>query len=169
MSNSTTQLVKIVMSDLTDVRSQLLEVAMKLTPEELKWFPRQDMKSALAILREIIEVEDCLCKFLEGTAALESDIRFERDDLDSTISELSRVRTNSIKLLQNYTDEELLKSRSNPGDSDFKRSLPAPWTILASEKFIALQVWNAMVRHEYYHVGQLISYRWILGHNPYKE
>jgi hypothetical protein len=44
--------------------------------------------------------------------------------------------------------------------------VPKEWEVYWGSAIEPEEVARWIARHEYYHLGQIISYRWILGDNP---
>lgn len=148
--------IDLIREELDGVRKQLLEVAEKLGEDEFTWQPYPGMKTARDLLREIGTVEVVIVRALEGERVAFADaVRWQGEDLTSTLAQLREIREGTLQALARFPEGELLAERAHPFRPD--------------ETLYPVQAWNLLARHEYYHVGQLVTYRWLLGHNPYEE
>lgn len=147
--------------ELEDVRKELLEVVNKLKPEEFDWRPRPDMKSPKALLQEIGTMEKISMTVVAGGPKLEWEkaVSWSGDDAKAILKDLEKIRKETVRYLKT-ADEKLLKPLQLP--KAWQQYFGGP--TVAPEELVR---WVA--RHEYYHLGQLVTYRWLLGYNPYKE
>lgn len=148
--------------ELKDIRNELGEVVRKLKPEEFEWRPRPDMKSIKELLQEIGIMEKISMTFVAKGSKLEWDraVSWSGSDQNAIWKDLEAIRAETNRFLQSTKDELLQKPMQLP--ESWHQYFGGP-TVEPEE----LVRWVA--RHEYYHVGQLITYRWLLGYNPYKE
>jgi len=151
--------------DLEEVRGQLLEVVQGLTPDELNWVPQPDlsMKSFKQILQEIGTMERLTCRMaidqgmLDWGAVWQS---LETDETETLLTGLKAIRAETLAFLDTCTEEQL----------ETPVSLPAEWQgyfhapVIEPEELLR---W--ILRHEYYHLGQLVIYQWQRGKNPLSE
>jgi uncharacterized damage-inducible protein DinB len=77
------------------------------------------------------------------------------ENLETILTELEVLRRQTIELFQKIPPDDLLKEYEIPGHPD--------------QKFSPEEAMRYMIQHEYYHLGQLIYNRWLLGYNPYTE
>ena len=143
---------------LSNVRRWLGTVLRRLTPEHLEWSPSPGMRTIAGQLVEIIEVEVPLVPYLKTgyylTEAEVAAIVGDAHDLNHLLRVLTEVRQNTLDYLNSLTQEELSESVPS-GDAWFGTLwLPA---MPRAEHFLN------MAEHEYYHVGQLITYLWCRG------
>jgi uncharacterized damage-inducible protein DinB len=147
------------MENLKEIREELLETVSTIKPEEFNWEPRPGMKSAKALLTEIAAGEIWLNSFLtDPTQKVTWDNAFKQvkaDDLDTILKELAALREKTIKQFKIIPEEDLLKEFEIPGQG--------------AQKFSPEEAMRYTIQHEYYHLGQLIYNRWLLGYNPYSE
>jgi uncharacterized damage-inducible protein DinB len=144
--------------NLKEIRDELTETVSSMKPEEFTWEPRPGMKSAKSLLSEIAAGEIWLIDFLTNPKQkLTWDNAFKQvkaDSLSEIMIELGILREKTIQLFKNIPEEDLLKEydlASHP-----------------SQKFSPEEAMRYTIQHEYYHLGQLIYNRWLLGYNPYE-
>lgn len=151
--------------DLAEIRKELIEEFGKIADEELDWKPAPGMKSFRSLLVEIacVEVEN-LNLINTGVAEYKSTEEKLSDPSLGTarlLAELTELRKETISYLEQVSEEAL----------QVPLNLPEDWyqffggeTQVEPEELIR---W--ITRHEYYHLGQIITMRWSQGHNPYKS
>jgi len=151
-----------LLRELNEVRKELIETASKIKSEEYNWYPRPDMKSAKDLLIEICSEEVWMNSLMKGKLIKwdEAEAKIKGEDLQSILNELDNVRKETIEFMSSKTDEELF----NPIEG-----LPQNVKDYWGGEMIPAEFLNFTLRHEYYHLGQLIYNRWLLGYNPYKE
>ncbi|MFI5385459.1 MAG: DinB family protein [Fimbriimonadales bacterium] len=133
-----------VMSRLASVREDLDEVLSKLDQEMMEWAPGEGMRTVAGQLFEIAAMEvQMLARVKEGRRLTDEDAKQRFGDCDS-LENLKKVIVAVRGRTLDYLD--------SLGPDEF-------------DKHMAIE-WIAM--HEYYHVGQLISYLWARGDNPYR-
>jgi uncharacterized damage-inducible protein DinB len=71
------------------------------------------------------------------------------------MKELESLREETIQQYKKLPEEDLLKEFEIAGHPD--------------QKFSPEEAMRYMIQHEYYHLGQLIYNRWMLGYNPYTK
>lgn len=136
------------------VRDQLKQALEGCDAEEFDWKPRPDMKSVKDMLRECGNVERVILTYAQTGERIEFDdaVEWNGDDLSSTLSDLKTVRKSTLNFLEELDESVLDETRQNMRGEDTE-----------IEEFI-----RSIFVHEYYHVGQIIYNRWMLGHNPYE-
>ncbi len=150
--------------ELTETRAELAKEIHALTPEDLSWAPKEGMKTYLALLQEIGTMEQLCIRWLTRKAMLswpevEASLAAAATDPGSLMQALEAIRAETLQYLRDTTEESLeTKVEVAP---DWHQYMGAE---LEPEEFVR---WIS--RHEYYHLGQIISYRWIQGHDPYKQ
>lgn len=153
-----------LLNDLEQVRKELVGEVQRLKPEEMDWAPRPDMKSCRALLLEITTMEkECVHWLSKGEMLdwkeIENSLTWPDNEPRSALSALERVREETLAYLNDRTEAEL------------ESSIPVPeeWRQYLGAAIEPEEIVRWVARHEYYHLGQLITYRWILGDNPYKR
>jgi uncharacterized damage-inducible protein DinB len=155
-----------LLKELNVIRAELAEEVQRIKPEELDWAPRPDMKSSKALLLEIGWMETFYTSWLLRQMVVDWDPTADSpvDTPDAVLEALRRVREETLCYLSACSEEQL------------ETPVPLPDVCPAGE---GPEYWEPPVepaevirwisRHEYYHLGQIISYRWILGDNPYRR
>lgn len=72
---------------------------------------------------------------------------------------LARVRAATTRYLNGASDEQLRSPIA----------MPEEWHQYFGPSVEPEELIRWVARHEYYHLGQLIIYRWLLGDNPYQR
>jgi uncharacterized damage-inducible protein DinB len=89
----------------------------------------------------------------------ESSLGLDRSEPGSAIEALARVREETQSYLNACSEEQL----------ETPIPLPEVWHVYWGPTIEPEEVIRWVARHEYYHLGQFITYRWTLGDNPYKR
>lgn len=153
-----------LLSDLKDIRKELLGELRGIQPEEFDWAPKEGMKSFKALVVEIATMEE-LCAGLAATGdtpeweAVDEGFRRRATSPEQGIAVLEEVRSKTNRYLGSTSEEKL----------ETAVPVPAEWQQYLGEQIEPEELIRWIAKHEYYHLGQIISYRWIQGHDPYKE
>ncbi len=151
--------------DLEEIRTQLLEVVQGLTPDELNWVPQPDlsMKSFKQILQEIGTMERLTCQMVIDQGMLDWGVvwqTLETDEPEVLLLGLKAIRAETLALLDTCTEAQL----------ETPVLLPEEWQGYFHEPMIEPEeLLRWIVRHEYYHLGQLVIYQWQRGKQPLVE
>ena len=153
-----------LLHDLNEIRTELAGEIGKLNPEEIDYSPSPEnkMKTVKDLLQEIGTMEKITIGWLiEGKMApWETAVAWSGSTAESTMKDLEAVRADTLRYLSDQTEESL----------QTPVPLPQEWHQYFPVKDIEPEEMLRWVcRHEYYHLGQIISYRWILGDNPYAK
>ncbi len=145
--------------DLDEVRNELLETVTSLMPDELDWVPREnvEMKSYKQILQEIGTMEKLTLHMAQHGEELDWGTiqqSLDKNDLRSLLEELGAIRAQTLAFLEICTEEQL--QTPVPLSLEWQGYLHMP--VVEPEELLR---W--IVRHEYYHVGQLVIYGWQRG------
>jgi uncharacterized damage-inducible protein DinB len=154
-----------ILADLNEIRCELVAEVAKIRPNQLDWVPSTGMKSYRDILIEIGSTEaENLSAIKTGKVdgkAAAAYMNGKGPDVQSVLADLDRVRQDTIDFLKSATEDDLQQPAP----------LPPEWyqffdgkTEIEPEELLR---WTA--RHEYYHLGQIITMRWLQGHNPYQS
>ena len=147
------------LENLREIREELLDTVKNITEEELIWAPKPGMKSAKALLVEIAAGEVWLDHFLTHPGEqLSWKSAFELvkgNSLLELIRELESIRLQTVLLFQQYSETELFEEK--------------PWPNDTTKTFSPEESMRYLIQHEYYHLGQLIYNRWMLGYNPFQS
>jgi hypothetical protein len=155
-----------LLQEIDEIRTELAGEIQRIKSGELDWSPRPDMemKTFRALLLEIGAMEKVCIDWLtrlvisdwkEAEAAIGPD----GCDAGDLLTGLASVREETLAYL-NACSEEVLQTPV---------PVPKEWEVYWGSEIEPEEVVRWIARHEYYHLGQIISYRWILGDNPYKR
>lgn len=144
------------------VRRDLEPIVARLSPDSLDWAPALGMRTLGGQIVEIVATEIQLVELLRNdrqlsdpeAAALIGDIT----NLDVLRNALITVRRQTLEYLDSLTPEQL--AEEIPFEGGWFASLMLP-EVPRAEIFLNI------ADHEWYHVGQLTSYLWARGENPY--
>lgn len=89
----------------------------------------------------------------------ETAVAWSGNTAESTLKDLAAIRAETLAYLNASTEETL----------ETPIPVPSEWReYFSGDTIEPEEMIRWVIRHEYYHLGQLITYRWILGDNPYK-
>ena len=148
-----------LLRNLDDVRKEFVETVSSIKDEEMDYAPAQGMKSYRALFQEIGTMEKLCTSWLAEENFLEWDMSAYAPSktLQSGLSELDSIRAETKAYLDSASEEKLETAIDVPG----------PWQQYMGTQVEPEEVVRWIAQHEYYHLGQIISYRWIQGHDPY--
>lgn len=153
---------EIVRGRMGQVRGELLECLESVTDELLPWAPTEGMRTVAGQLAEILVTEMQIVAVLREEPG--GDYRAHYQEMIATptkagfLAQLDSVRTHTLATLDGYSEEELLESIEMD---------PNWFESGGLEQVPRIEVFGAIPMHEWYHTGQLISYLWSRGVNPY--
>lgn len=150
-----------LLKELKVIRDELVQTARQIKPEEFDWRPRPDMKSAKAMLQEIGTMEKLCINVIAGGQPLkwETAVKWSGDTLNAILKDLEKIRKDTLRYLDKCSDDDLCKPVK----------MPKSWHRWTGPRIEPEEIVRWVARHEYYHLGQLIYNRWLLGYNPYKQ
>lgn len=142
------------------VRQDLDQVLARFTDADVSWSPGQGARTVGGQLFEIVgkEVETLL--WIQQGEWPEEVSPF--DPNSSTIAEMRTV-LGSIR-------EETFTYLDSQSEADLRRMIPCPdgwWEALRLTECPQDEILRNIAMHEWYHTGQLVSYLWIRGDDPY--
>ena len=143
------------------VRKDLDEVLGRISDSDLSWAPVEGMRTVGGQLQEIVATEmQIMIALREGrtTSYVEMHKLCERGNLAEYVDLLERTRAETLGYLESLTDEELEAEVRMP--LEYSESL-------GMEAVPRSEVLRSIAQHEWYHVGQLVSYVWSRGDDPY--
>ncbi|MGH2637889.1 MAG: DinB family protein [Rhabdochlamydiaceae bacterium] len=153
---------EIIKGRLDYARKWLNGVLPRLTQEMLTWAPTEGMRTIAGQLIEIIEVEAQLVPVMRDGKELSDDdlakIIGDSTSLECLLKDLTDVRDRTLAFLETLTETELAEEVILP------RWYGAYWPTRSPRA----EHFRNIAEHEFYHVGQLISYMWTRGDNPYE-
>jgi uncharacterized damage-inducible protein DinB len=145
------------------VRRDLNPILHRLTPGLLPWAPAAGMRTISGQIVEIVATEMQLIMLLkDGKSISDSaaqDLIGDCDNLDNLRTALAAARWKTLDYLDSLSEQEL--AEEVPFDGGWFASLMLP-TVPRAEIFLNI------ADHEWYHVGQLTSYLWARGEDPYE-
>ena len=144
-------------------RADLVQVLGRLSDDLLDWAPAKGMRTVGGQLAEILATEEYLVSRLRGETLQPYTDRYrELATLGSMDAYRQRFRE---------TREDTLCYLASLGEADLAEPVALPPEIFESLHLPVVprgEVFRSMVQHEWYHVGQLTSYLWMRGDNPYE-
>ncbi len=152
---------KQLQSELAGTREALLGYCKGISAEEFVWEPRPGMKSVKAQLEEVGIMEKIHTRMLNTGDVLnwQTAVTWSGEDVDSIFSDMANIRKETNDFLESCSDEEFFTVKPMP------EALQAWW----GKEYAPEAMIRWILRHEYYHVGQITYNRWMLGHDPYDE
>ncbi|MBX3117930.1 MAG: DinB family protein [Fimbriimonadaceae bacterium] len=145
------------------VREDLEEILPRLSDSDLSWAPTEGMRTVGGQFIEIAATEIMLLAWMkEGrhiTFKEAESFAEGNPTLEELIGALKSARADTLAYLDSLTAEQL--ETPAPFPDRWFESLGQPM-MQPSEAF------RSLAAHEWYHVGQLVSYLWSRGDDPYK-
>ena len=151
--------------DLTEIRKELTETVRGLTPDAMRWSPNPDtgMRPVKDILQEIGTMEAITLhmaaqgEYLDWGAVTQS---LDKDNIIDLLAAMSEVRKTTLAYLESVSEEQL----------ETPMPLNAEWQgYFGVDAIEPEELLRWIVRHEYYHLEQIITYQWQRGQNPNRE
>ncbi|RYD49127.1 MAG: DinB family protein [Verrucomicrobiaceae bacterium] len=152
----------LIVARLNTVRKDLNDVLGRLNDKMLPWAPREGMRSTGDQLVEIFGTElQCVAK-LKGEpelswATIDTTVA-EPDSLVYLRSRLEESRAATLVYIESLTEAQIKAPAIIP--PDWFESMGLPQVPVG-------EVLRWIAQHEWYHTGQLVSYLWFRGDNPY--
>jgi len=145
------------------VREDLDAVVARLSDADLAFAPREGMRTIGGQLAEIAGTEIQVLAYLREGMHIpweESNDFGERGkSVDAMKDVLGEVRQSTLEYLDSLTEEQLGEPIA----------MPKGWfESLGRDAVPPSEVFRSIAQHEWYHVGQLVSYLWFRGDDPYK-
>lgn len=152
----------LLIASLSSTRTELAEVFPHLSDDILEWAPTPGMRTIHGQLVEIIGTEVSIVeRLMGGSRRPYKDIEAELSGIRTVsglIEKLGDVRQTTLAFLAS-SDEDKLSAEAEVSD-DSKKYMELS-TVPVGEMI------RYIVRHEAYHTGQLVSYLWARGNDPY--
>jgi len=152
----------LIVARLNTVRRDLEEVVGRLDDEMMPWAPRGGMRGIGDQLVEILGTE------IQNIAKLKGEAVPTWEEIDASIADplsLSYLR----KRLEE-TRRETLCYIESVSEAGLKAVAPIPpewFEAMGLPEVPVGEVLRWIAQHEWYHTGQLISYLWFRGDDPY--
>ncbi|QYK54309.1 MAG: DinB family protein [Fimbriimonadaceae bacterium] len=154
----------LIRAQLSSVRNELAESFPHITDEMLGYAPKGGMRTIHGQFAEILSTETTIIKRIRGEERISypelEDCFLEIKTVAGLIEKLDEVRKQTLDILNSADEREL--ARPVETSKDF-----ASW--LELDQPIVSEMLRFIARHESYHSGQLVSYLWAYGINPYDE
>lgn len=143
-------------------RRNLDEAIGRVRPEMIGWAPSQGMKTIGDLLIEISGAELQVVAVLKGQPEIgDEDVKRLVGDpgsLAAILGFLRSVRTETLEYLDSLTEEDLAAEVDLKGWHES----------IGLETVPRGEILRSVAQHEAYHTGQLVSYLWASGDDPYQ-
>ncbi len=154
---------QLLRAQLASVRKELAEVFPRLTDSLIDWAPGPGVRTIHGQFVEIMSTEENIADLLAGgLRRSEQDVEgplWACKTISGLVKKLDEVRARTLHILDSVDDAKLSAAVPvSPGFGQWLELNPVPMSELV--RFIA--------RHESYHAGQLVTYLWSRGDDPYK-
>ena len=152
----------LVIARLASARAGLNEAIARLDERFLDWAPAEGMRTIRGQLLEIVGTEiQFLARLRDGTSLTWelAEAQIHDRTLAGLTAELEARRDETLAYIASEPDEWLA------GPAGF----PTSWheTLGLTDAPVA-EVLRGLAQHEAYHTGQLVSYLWARGDDPYQ-
>jgi uncharacterized damage-inducible protein DinB len=145
----------------TSVRQDLEDTLGRFTDADLSWSPRGGMRTVGGQILEIADKDREVVVWLK-TGVWPDDEPPSFDVTNTTLSQardaLASIRETTLTYIDSMTEEELEMPVRPPA---------VWWEALRLAECPRSKVFRNIAAHEWYHTGQLVIYRWMLGDDPY--
>lgn len=152
----------LIRAQLTSVRKEFAETFPHLTDEILDYAPAEGMRTIHGQIVELLSTESTIASRIKGETRIpypELEASFwEIKAVGGLVAKLEEVRNQTLEILNSASESELGRAVETSKEFAQWLELDQP-TVGEMLRFIA--------RHESYHCGQLVSYLWARGNNPY--
>ncbi|MBI1729774.1 DinB family protein [Candidatus Acetothermia bacterium] len=135
-------------------------VLKRITNADLRWAPREGMRTVAGQLLELANKErEGLVWLREGVWPDGGPDAFdpERATLEEIKAALKSLRADTFDYIDSLSEAELCQPMRSP---------ERWWEALRLEQCPKSEVLRNIAAHEWYHTGQLITYLWLRGDNP---
>jgi uncharacterized damage-inducible protein DinB len=151
-----------IRSSLSSTRTELAEIFPHISDDMLDWAPAEGMRTIGGQFAEIMGTEVSIVERLSGKP------RRPYPEIEAEFSDLNTVATNVAKLTEvRESTLELLRSLSEEQLSSFADVSDGTKAYMELDEIPVSEMFRYLIRHESYHTGQLVSYLWARGNNPY--
>jgi len=143
------------------VRRDLDEAVSRLDNVEMDWAPAPGMRTIGGQLLEIAATEhqvQLILKTGQVTSYLEVHRALEKQSLAEYKDLLAAIRAETLDYLRSLSEADLQARIAMP--LEYSESL-------GMDDVPREEVFRSIAQHEGYHVGQLVSYLWARGDDPY--
>lgn len=144
------------------VRKDLEEVLSRLSDTDLPWAPAPGMRTIGGQLLEIAGTERQLIGFLRDSRRLSfeeaEDFGPQKETLSGLREILESVRGETLEYVHSLSETAMAAAVSLP---------EGWWEGLDLPEVPRGEALRGIAHHEWYHTGQLVSYLWTRGDDPY--
>jgi len=153
----------LVLGRLATVRKDLDAVLARLDDGMLDWAPREGMRTVRGQLVEIGATEIQDQHLLRGHTHVEYPEAEAQLGDASTVEALrqglKKVRHGTVVMIEAWSEDDLAE----------EIAVPHGWfESLGLHEVPRAEIFRSIALHEWYHTGQLVSYLWARGDDPYK-
>ena len=152
---------ELLLARLSTTRAALDEVLEHLEPAQMTWAPKAGMRTIAGQLVEIAATEYQILERLKtGQFVSDDEVRAligDYENFDRLKEILAEVRASTLAYLGGLSDAELGEAVPILG---WHESIGLPETP-------RVEIFVSVCQHESYHTGQLVSYLWAHGDDPY--
>ena len=145
------------------MRNEFSQIFPHLNDHMLEWAPSAGMRSIHGQFVEILGTEAEIIDILEGLPTKEiKDLNAAYWAIKSVaelMEQAHELRAKTLEILEKYDESQLnAPVKISKGYAAY----------LGLDSVPAAELFRFIVRHESYHAGQLFSYLWARGDNPYQ-
>ncbi len=151
----------LILAQLSSVRNELREAFVRIDDSFMDWAPADGMRTVKGQLVEIISTESNIIEKITGNqnfdfAKIEKEINQNNScrDFDVLLASSRQKTINLIEQNRNQLDRIVQTSKNF-------------LVYLELDAIPMGELFRYIARHESYHCGQLVSYLWARGDNPY--
>jgi len=149
-------------ASLQSTRNELAEVLPHLRDDMLNWAPAAGMRTIKGQFVEILGTEVSIMEPIMKKP------KRSYQEIDAEFQKLSSVAELIQALIEaRHQTLELLSSLGEDGLSDQVEVSEGYAEYMGLEFVPCSEMFRMLVRHEAYHTGQLVSYLWACGNDPY--
>lgn len=142
------------------VRRQFDRVLDRFTDADLPWRPAPSAKSVAEQILEIVDKDRETVRWLQTGVWPDDEppsFNVETATLDDMRSAMQRIRQNTLSYIDSLSETELEQLHPSPDG----------WLeALGLTECPRSEILRNIAAHEWYHVGQLVTYRCLLGDEP---
>lgn len=149
-----------IRAELASVRSDLAETFSHLSDDLLDWAPAPGMRTIHGQFVEIISTERSIVNRITGAPRRDPDEEdaplWSTKSVSGLIALLDETRATTLDALESTALDAAIEV--HPSFAEYLGLSPVP----------AGELFRFIARHESYHAGQLVSYLWARGDDPYR-
>ena len=158
-----TPTIDLIKARLKYARNDLDEVLARLDQTLMDWAPSEGMRKVAGQLIEIAGSELQIISVMKyGHSISDQEVRAligDTGDFDTLKAFIESVRRDTLAYLDSLSPEEL----------DGEITVPKGWHEgMGFESVPRAEIFRSIAQHEAYHTGQIVSYLWSRGDDPYK-